>query len=707
MEIRKRLRELARNLYWTWHPELIKIFRDLDPQLWREVEHNPVEFLNRLEEEELDDRASSVALDARISRAFYQMQEYLGQEGTWADRYASPLISRPVAYFSAEFGLHESLPIYAGGLGVLAGDHLKAASDLGVPLIAVGLFYAKGYFHQRLDENGWQQEEYLPSNVNHLPLDPAKDGGGNPIQVQVETSESTIHAQIRTAMVGRNRLILLDTDVESNSDEDRALTAALYGGDHWMRIRQELLLGVGGLRAIEAMGICRPGPVHMNEGHSCLAALELARGMMQREQRSFDQTASRAAWRCVFTTHTPVEAGHDRFDPDLVHRALTPLREQLGLDPQKFLALGRKKADDDSEPFCMTILGLRMSRHRNAVSARHGRLTREMWHDLWPGRGVEEVPIGHITNGVHTASWQAADTVAIYDRYLGTGWRSRMDEPATWAPIADANEVEFWEQHQLLKARLVDYVHRVTCKAARRRGEETPEQPTLDCDHLTLGFARRFAPYKRADLLMGDPERLEKLLNDPEKPVQILFAGKAHPGDTKGHELIQRVFHLTRDDRFRGRIHFLEDHDMNVGRHMVQGVDVWLNTPRRPLEACGTSGQKVVLNGGLHASTLDGWWAEAYDGKNGFAIGCGDEHSDDQTQDQQDREALFQLLAERIVPLYYNRNGEGVPHGWIQMQKRALCTLPWRFSARRMVMDYTNRCYLPAAGLTQCRMPPA
>jgi starch phosphorylase len=704
MSISERLRDLSCNLYWTWHPELIELFRDLDPQLWRDVGHNPVEFLSRFGQEELASRAEAVTLEARIGRAFYQMREYLDSVDTWGRRYASPLRRQPVAYFSAEFGLHESLPIYAGGLGVLAGDHLKAASDLDVPMVGVGLFYAKGYFQQRIDQEGWQREEYLTSDIEKLPLDLARDEDGRPLRVYVDTAESRIWAMIRTALVGRNRLILLDTDVEDNSEADRGLSATLYGGDRWMRIRQELVLGIAGLRAIQAMDICQPGALHMNEGHSCFAALELARTMMHAEGRRFDEVAPRAAGRCVFTTHTPVEAGHDRFDADTIDRALRPMREQLGLDHKALMSLGRVNGQDDNEPFCMTVLGLRMSRHRNGVSARHGQESRRMWHAIWPDRGVEEVPIGHITNGIHTASWQATDVVPIYNRYLGADWLCRKEEPATWMPIREINKLEYWEQHQLLKAHLVQYVHRCMCRRADRLDTDPPDEPVLDAAALTIGFARRFAPYKRADLLLRDADWLEALVNDADRPVQILFAGKAHPGDEQGHKLIQKIVQASKEPRFSGRIIFLENHDMNVGRHMVQGVDVWLNTPRRPLEACGTSGQKVVLNGGLHASTLDGWWAEAYDGENGFAIGCGDEHADTDAQDQADLESLKDVLQNRIVPLYYQRNEQGVPEGWIDMQIRSLQTLPWRFCAHRMVMDYTNQCYLPAAGAVQCVM---
>lgn len=707
MDLPDRLRELARNLYWTWHPELVEIFRDLDPGLWREVNHNPVAFLDALPDDTLRKKADEVALDARISQAFHQMQDYLGSRTTWGAWHAGPLKARPVAYFSAEFGLHESLPLYSGGLGVLAGDHIKSASDLNVPLVGVGLFYAEGYFSQRLDGDGWQHEAYPVSNVDLLPLDRARDAEGNELEVTVRTRGSEIRARIWTARVGCNRLLLLDTNVEGNSAQDRSLTATLYGGDRRVRIRQELVLGVGGLRAVEVMGIC-PGVIHLNEGHSAFAVLDLARSLMERDGRSFETARDAAATMTVFTTHTPVEAGHDRFDPGLVEDTLGPLRDQLQISAEDLMALGRVDPANGEEPFCMTVLGLKMSRSRNAVSARHGRVSRRMWEKVWPGLPPDMIPMGHITNGVHVDSWLAVPMAPLYDRHLGPDWQRHMHEPETWAGVEDIDPVEFWEQHQILKAHLTAYVGR--CLRRQRRGgdgDETDpdEAPVLDLSALTIGFARRFASYKRADLLMRDLDRLDRLVNDADHPVQIIYAGKAHPADDAGKALIQRLFGLMHEDRFRGRLVFIEDYDMNVARHLVQGADVWLNTPRRPLEACGTSGQKVILNGGLNLSVLDGWWAEAYDGTNGFAIGCGGEHVNPEEQDRRDADALYDVLEQEVIPLYYDRDADGIPHGWIGRQKNAIQSLAWRFSARRMLIDYTLRCYLPAAG-GATRSPP-
>ena len=701
MDISDRLRELGRNLYWTWHPEVIEIFRDLDPLLWRQLNHNPAEFLSRLPKGTLEARTSELALDARISRCFHQLHGYLGAKTTWGARHAGPLRAFPVAYFSAEFGLHESLPLYSGGLGVLAGDHLKAASDMGVPLVGVGLFYAKGYFSQRLDETGWQREEYFASDVKNLPMEPLAGPDGRPLRVDVTTRRGDIRAGVWSAHVGRNRLILLDTNVDGNTEENRALTSQLYGGDRRVRIRQELVLGVGGLRALEALGIC-PGAIHLNEGHSAFAVLELARQLMERDSRPFEQVREKAAAMTIFTTHTPVEAGHDRFDPQLVEETLGPLREQLGLAEKDFLGLGRKNPDDPTEPFCMTVLGLRMSRFRNAVSSIHARVARAMWRDVWPEWSEDRVPIGHVTNGVHIASWLAVPMAELYDSCLEENWQGRVHEARTWAGIDRIDDVELWEQQQILKAHLVEYVRRCVERQEQARGLASGGRRSpgdrLDPAALTIGFARRFASYKRAILLFRDVERLARLVGDPRRPVQVVFAGKAHPADEEGKRLIQEVFQAARNERFGGRIVFIEDHDFNVGRHLVQGVDVWLNTPRRPLEACGTSGMKAILNGGLNLSTLDGWWAQAYDGTNGFAIGCGGEHADPDRQDEMDAEGLYEVLETQVVPLFYGRDEAGVPRGWVARQKNAIRALAWRFCAHRMVTDYGLRCYLPAAG---------
>jgi starch phosphorylase len=710
MEISQRFRELARNLYWTWHPRVIAIFRDIDPELWREVNHNPVAFLKQVPAETLRKRGTELAIDTRITHAFHQLNGYLAEQSTWGSRTGGPTRLNPVAYFSAEFGLHESLPIYSGGLGVLAGDHLQAASDLGVPLVGIGLYYAYGYFNQRLDAEGWQREEYLEAEVEDLPIDVATDSQGRPLRVLVENGSDQTWARVWRAEVGRCSLILLDTNVEENSEEDRGLTGQLYGGDARTRLRQELILGIGGMRALEALGI-HPSVIHLNEGHSAFATLEAARQVLERENRSFEDVRERVSNRTVFTTHTPVEAGHDRFPADMLLGMLEPLRAQLRISGNELLALGRVDPHDDGETFCMTVLGLKMARYRNAVSAIHERVSRRMWRGLWPSRPVEEVPIYHITNGVHTPTWLAMSMVRLYSRYHGEDWADRAHLAQTWAHVEEIDYVEFWEQHQILKTSLVDYVRRcVAHQIAQRGGPGVSCLSPEDClkhDVLTVGFARRFATYKRATLLFGDLPRLDRLVNHKERPVQFILAGKAHPNDSNGKSLIKQVYDVTQMPEFRGKIVFIENHNINVSRHLVQGIDVWLNNPRRPQEACGTSGQKVVLNGGLNLSVLDGWWAEAYDGHNGFAVGAGEEHSEPERQDAHDRDALFACLENEVAPLYYDRDQDGIPNAWVAMQKHALRTLPWKFSASRMVMDYAHSCYLPAAGALTSTYPGA
>jgi starch phosphorylase len=703
----ERLWALARNLWWSWDNDTNSLFRDLDPARWRELNHNPVSLLTEMPLSKLEQRAGELVLHGRINYAYRRMQEYLQADRTWGAANAGVLRPRPVGYFSAEFGLHESLPVYSGGLGVLAGDHIKSASDLGIPLVGVGLFYAQGYFRQRLDSNGWQQEEYQMTDVNQLAREPAIGKSGGPVTVQVETRGGAIRAKVWRAKVGRCDLLLLDSDVEGNTPEDRELTSRLYGGDRRVRIRQELLLGVGGFRALKALAIT-PGVLHLNEGHSGFAVLEAIRGRMQEEGSNFDQAASHVAREVVFTTHTPVPAGHDRFHPDLMEEHLGPLREAVGISHDWLMALGRVDPNNPYEDFCMTVLGLKLSRRANAVSSLHGEVSRAMWTGLYPGKPEEEVPIGHITNGVHVPTWLAPQMSILYDRHLGSDWREHTGQTHTWGGIENVEDGELWETHLALKSRLLEFVRRRAVGQARRRGESAAVLQrlgrVLSPDALTIGFARRFATYKRANLILADIETLASMVNDPKRPVQFVFAGKAHPHDDPGKRVLQEIAELMRNPRFSDKFVFVEDYDINVGRHFVQGVDVWLNNPRRPLEASGTSGQKVVLNGGLNLSVPDGWWAEAYDGLNGFSIGTGRTHSNWDVHDRRDGEDLYRVLREEVIPLFYDRDRDGLPRGWIKRMKRTIRTLGWRFSADRMVMDYALKCYVPAAGGTSSSM---
>ncbi|HWX91418.1 MAG TPA: alpha-glucan family phosphorylase [Terriglobales bacterium] len=703
----ERLWALARNLWWSWDHDSASLFLDLDPARWRQLNQNPVSLLKELPLSKLERRAAELQLHSRINYAYRRMREYLEAERTWGARHAGVLRPRPVAYFSAEFGVHESLPVYSGGLGVLAGDHIKSASDLDIPLVGIGLFYGQGYFRQRLDSNGWQQEEYLETDVNQLTMQPAIGSSGRPVVVQVDTRSGSIRAKVWRVKVGRCDLLLLDSDIEGNAPDDRELTSRLYGGDGRTRIRQEVLLGVGGFRALREMGIT-PGVLHLNEGHSGFAVLEAIRSRMQEEGLTFDQAAPRVSREVVFTTHTPVPAGHDRFGAALIEEHLGPLREQLGISGDTLMGIGRENPNNQQESFCMTVLGLRLARRANAVSALHGEVSRAMWTGLCPGKPEDEVPIGHITNGVHVPSWLAPQMFRLYDRHLGTGWHEHSSEAKIWEGIESVNDGELWETHLNLKSRLLEFVRRRAVEQAERRGEPSEVlqrlETVLSPDALTIGFARRFATYKRANLILVDIENLAAMVNDPKRPVQFVFAGKAHPHDEPGKRILQQIAELMRDPKFAEKFVFVEDYDINVGRHFVQGVDVWLNNPRRPLEASGTSGQKVVLNGGLNLSVLDGWWAEAYDGMNGFAIGTGRTHSNMDVHDARDGQDLHRALREEVIPLYYERDQDGLPRGWIKRMKRTIRTLGWRFNADRMVMEYTLKCYVPAAGGTSSEM---
>src|SRR5689334_14155368 len=705
--LQERLWTLARNLWWSWDHNSGSLFLDLDPARWSELNHNPVALLSEMPLAKLETRATELMLHSRVNYAYRRLLEYLEADRTWGTRHAGVLRPHPVAYFSAEFGLHESLPVYSGGLGVLAGDHIKSASDLDIPLVGIGLFYGQGYFHQRLDVNGWQQEEYLQTDVNQLPMEPAIGSSGQPVTVQIETRGGCIRAKVWRLKVGRCDLLLLDSNVEGNAPEDRELTSRLYGGDGRVRIRQELLLGVGGFRALKAMGIT-PGVLHLNEGHSGFAVLEAIRSRMEEEGVGFDQAVPRVSREVAFTTHTPVPAGHDRFDAGLIEEHLGPLRDALGLSHESLMGLGRENAGNPHEQFCMTVLGLRLARRANAVSALHGEVSRAMWTGLFPGKTEDSVPIGHITNGVHVPTWLAPQMFRLYDRHLGTGWHEHSGEARIWEGIENVDDGELWETHLSLKSRLLEFVRSRAAEQAIRRGE-SPEilqrlGRVLSPDALTIGFARRFATYKRADLILADIEKLTSMVNDAKRPVQFIFAGKAHPRDEPGKKMLQQIAKLMRHLEFADKFVFVEDYDINVGRHFVQGVDVWLNNPRRPLEASGTSGQKVVLNGGLNLSVLDGWWAEAYDGLNGFAIGTGRTHSNMSVHDTRDGEDLYRVLREEVIPLYYERDRDGLPRGWIRRMKRTIRTLGWRFNADRMVMDYALKCYVPAAGGTSSNL---
>ena len=607
-----------------------------------------------------------------------------------------------MAYFSAEFGLHESVPVYSGGLGVLAGDHLKSASDLGIPLVGVGLMYREGYFRQYLNVDGWQQERYPENDFFNLPLISETKPDGTPLLIGVPLPGRDVWIRVWRIEVGRIPLYLLDTNIPQNTAEDRTITARLYGGDHDMRVRQEIVLGIGGIRALRALGKV-PAVCHMNEGHSAFCGLERIRTMM--EEFSLDFAAAReavAAGTC-FTTHTPVPAGNDVFAPQLIQTYFAGYQPQFKIDWGEFLGLGRQNARDMNEPFCMTVLAIRLSNISNGVSKLHGRVSRNMWKAIWPNLPESEIPIISITNGVHTRTWMAGDFSALYDRYLGGHWEQKPTDHSIWNRVENIPNAELWRTHDRRRERLVVFARKRLRMQLERRGATPSEvaraDEVLDPEALTIGFARRFATYKRGTLIFRNLERLTSILGNKERPVQIIFAGKAHPRDHGGKELIAEIIHVCRRPELRRRMVFMEDYDINVARFLVQGVDVWLNNPRRPLEASGTSGMKVCINGGLNLSILDGWWCEGYTGDNGWAIGAGEEYTDNDRTYQDDIESrtLYDLIEQEIVPLYYNRTADGLPRGWINYMKNSIMKCCPVFNTNRMVEEYMRRCYAPSA----------
>jgi starch phosphorylase len=701
-ELRDRLLRLSQNLRWSWNDDLGGIFRAIDRDLWREVNHNPMSFLDRIGTEALSSKDSDASILAQTIRAEKHLEDYMKSERHWTSWNAPALTSCPVAYFSFEFCIHESLPIYSGGLGVLAGDHLKSCSDLGVPAYGVTLLYKQGYFRQQIDDNGRQQEIYQDLDTSTVPVAAVRGADGQVIKVEVPVGETVLVAEVWCAQVGRCQLILLNV-CERQDDPNLNRVFRLYGGDKTTRILQELALGVGGYRALRAMGV-RPGVLHLNEGHCAFATLEAVAQRMEQSGMNFRDAAEDVAEQTVFTTHTPVAAGHDFFDPGQALYYLRPLQQRLGLSDYDLLALGRVNPNNPNEEFCMTVLALKLSRRANAVSSMHGLVSRRMWQSLWPDRRASEIPIGHITNGAHVDTWLSRDLTQLYGECLGANWREHMCDPVAWRRIEHLDEFQLWNIKVVLKHRLFQFVQRRVAAQRARTGDTRP-LPELREDALTIGFARRFASYKRATLFFQDMERAKRMLTDPARPIQLLVAGKAHPADEPGKNLLQTLHELSHDPDLRNHIVLLEDHDMNMSRHLLEGCDLWLNSPRRPLEACGTSGMKAVFNATLNCSTLDGWWDEAFDTKNGFAYGDGAVHVDANVQDQHDAVSLQEVMTQRIVPLYYDRAGGSIPLGWLRMVKHALKTLAWRYNADRMVIDYTRHMYLPTSRTETASVP--
>ncbi len=697
----ERLQELAYNLWWSWNPDAQELYASIDPELWKRSNQNPVKFLREVSQQQIAQAAQDPDYLSRYRAVFAAFDAYMDpQADTWFRRTFPDKQEQVIAYFSAEFGLHESLPIYSGGLGILSGDHCKEASDLGLPFVGMGFLYPQGYFTQRINANGDQEAIYEKIDFAEEPVTPALDPEGKEVLIQVNLPGRTVYAKIWKIQVGRVPVYLMDTDVERNAPQDRELSARLYGGDHEIRISQEYILGIGGVRALRALGY-DPKVWHMNEGHSAFLGLERVRELVQEQGLSFDEAVEAARASALFTTHTPVPAGHDAFGFELVEKFFWQFWTQLGISREQFLALASH--DQGWGPqFSMTVLAFRLSAYHNGVSELHGHVSRRMWADLWPDTPVEQVPIGHITNGVHTGSWLAPELRALYDRYLPSDWLEEVDSPHVWENVAEIPDQELWDVHERQrKGQLVAFVRERIQQQYRRHGEGPLRLERADTvlhpQALTIGFARRFATYKRATLFFHDLERAKRILNDPERPVQIIFSGKAHPKDEPGKALIRQIYQLSQQPDFEGKVLFLENYDMNIARHLVAGVDIWLNNPRRPYEASGTSGQKAALSGVPNFSVLDGWWPEAYDGSNGWAIGEEREYKDQQTQDEADALSLYSTLEEEIIPLFFQRDEEGIPRAWIQRMRNSIRTCAPRFSTRRMVKEYTTTYYMPAA----------
>jgi starch phosphorylase len=694
------LKRLAMNFRWSWRHETRQLFQEVDPQLWEEVGHNPMELLGRLSGHRKRRLIDDAIFLAKLKLCEDELAAYLASD-TWFDRKFPGQRERTcVAYFCAEFGISECLPIYSGGLGVLAGDHLKAASDLGVPLVGVGLLYSRGYFRQHLSIDGWQQEHYPQYDFYRFPLQLIRGGDDEPLRVAVEFPDRAVTVQIWRAQVGRIPLYLLDSNVLENLPDDQSITDTLYGGDEHMRIRQEMILGIGGMRALKALGI-KPTTCHMNEGHAAFLTIERLRQVMDEHGCDLRTARQIVVNGNCFTTHTPVPAGFDVFQPPLLEQYMLKSIQQVGLGFDDFLKLGRIDPSNIQEPFNMAVLAMENANYVNGVSRLHAHVTRGMFHARWPEYPREEVPVDAVTNGVHTMTWISRRMCELLDRHLGPAWRDDASDPDVWERAAEIPENDLWELRENERGDFVRYVRRSLLRSLTRRNAVREDLAraggVLDPRILTIGFARRFATYKRAQLLFADKERLKALLFHPERPVQIVFAGKSHPRDDGGKKLIQDIWNFIHHEGARGRMVFLEDYDMEVARHLVQGVDVWLNNPRRPMEASGTSGMKVVPNGGLNLSVLDGWWAEGYKPGTGWAIGTSLELADHGHQDWLDSRSLYQLLEGEVAPLFYSRGEAGIPQGWIEMMRRSLRELAPRFSTLRMVREYCARFYVSSS----------
>ena len=701
----EKLSEISNNLWWSWNTEFLRLFKTIDNDLWETCEKNPVKFLKQVSQERLEAVSKNVEFLKEYDKLARQFEDYMNSKNTWFANNYPENKNDLIAYFSAEYGLDRTIPIYSGGLGILSGDHLKSASDLGIPLVAVGLLYKNGYFHQKINGYGDQETEYINIELSNLPINPVKDKNGEDLIIYVKFPKRRLYLKVWQINVGRIKLYLLDSDIEKNNPEDRDVTLRLYGGDQEMRIRQEIVLGMGGTNLLtRALGL-NPTIYHMNEGHSAFLILELIKNIIKEKQVSFDVARDIASSKTVFTTHTPVPAGNDIFPLDLVDKYFKDFWPRLGLDREEFLRLGMKPSQMLEPGFNMGILALKVAGKKNGVSKLHGAVSRELFGDVWPDIAANESPITYVTNGIHTCSWLSPKLKELYNKYLMPYWQDNIHEDKIWEKINNIPDKTLWETHQDRKEKLLKLVKDNTTQRLRRSGysyEEINEITSkLNPNALTIGFARRFATYKRATLIFKDLERITQILNNSEKPVQLIFAGKAHPADKEGQDLIKRIHEISMMPQFKGKIFLLENYNIAMSQYLVSGVDVWLNNPRRPMEASGTSGQKASVNGVVNFSVLDGWWAEGYNQENGWTIGTNAEYNSYEEQDIADSQSMYRTLEDKIIPTYYNKNEEGISPKWIRIMKNSIISTGGKYSTARMLVDYTNNLYMPLCNLTK------
>lgn len=699
----EKLGEISENLWWSWNTEFLKIFKEIDIDLWEKCNKNPVKFLRQVDQEKLEKASNDPEILRNYRINVDNFESYMKSRTTWFSKQYPENKDDVIAYFSAEYGLDETLPIYSGGLGILSGDHLKSASDLGIPIVAIGLLYKNGYFNQKINKNGEQVSEYYNIEMDNLPIKPLKDENGEDVIVYIKLQKDKLYIKVWKICVGRVNLYLLDTDIPENKEEYRGITLKLYGGDQEMRIRQEMVLGIGGVKVLQELEIT-PKVYHMNEGHSSFLVLEAIKQTIKQKQVSFEIAKDIVTAKTVFTTHTPVPAGNDIFPIELVEKYFDGYWKDLGITKEQFLELGMKPRDESKNSFNMGILALKIAGKKNGVSRLHESVSRELFSDVWPEIAPQESPITYVTNGVHTCSWLAPNLKELYNQYLEPYWQERIYSDETWKRIDKIPDEELWEAHKQRKIKLLKLVRDNVTARLKNNGvhyEKIREIVSgLNPDALTIGFARRFATYKRAALIFKDLERITQILNDTNRPVQIIFAGKAHPADKEGQDLIKYIHEISLMPQFKGKIFLLENYNINVARHLVSGVDVWLNNPRRPMEASGTSGEKASVNGVVNFSILDGWWAEGYNTKNGWAIGTNEEYYSYEEQDLADSESIYKTLEDKIIPTYYNKNEKGLSETWIRLMKNSIMSTGGKYSTARMVVDYTEKLYMPLLNLT-------